>query len=849
MAGMTTAAMPKFAAATAKFDPAPFSLTSDVLDATFVTRCPPDVERHTTIVGVCAVPSGREGTDDMGWHVADFLAFKSLFDSQINPRYQAWISYTDANLAATKHGYTHSGRRLDPSNQSHDVPIVIEPSASKLAAKIISQIFAKAQLAKDNGESLIIIVCGPTTLEQDICLGDDYKASVTSEQISAVIDTDIDVTFVTPSITSAGWQVNPSFKSKHGTLSVALRSPSASPIDFMARQCGAIFASKIIPYLSDSESPLIDHLADPSEFPLVMTEDQKQARASLEIGIYSLLARRMINGNGNHTFSFETETDQWEDLLGRRKGRSLEKLSQQWEKLPAVSPANTTKTTEYSTGTADGEASKELRFLGGAFGGNKASQISHIKHLIKESLNSWPGYYSTSFGQLLRRELDEYLDQTTHDDLEWHTMFNISKYIPQSWRNTLPLPLVLSSPKVVFALETNCLESDRYARIFDKSLTSIFTVENRISLMVLGDLVTKNFRIPPVFNARCRDWDEAKWSSLVTTLERNLTTRLFGEVHRHLPPICLPPGRNINLLRKTHMRVTRATQYIAAALTMRFRQESPLLDTAVKDVVRLFQKVEARQVELIMESRDVRALSTAWLDSIGIPVNKNPGKLAKTDLMKHGVVGTPDQYVPKQTSSRSAAIAIKRPPSNTESLSVPKSSLSGASPVKPASSATVPRPSTVEAEVNNRETQRSGNRTAIYDAMRRDIEAGAAILSLQAKTSIQQMPTKPLNRGIKKPRVANGPSTQSGMQKEPESDIEEHLPPHLRKRFIPKPPSKSIQEGSTATQKKPVSAQHNSEEQSGYYQPEKSVPDPEAHLLPHLRKVFRPRTNKQAHSG
>lgn len=356
--------------------------------------------------------------NDLGWHVADFLAFRALFGPYLNPRSQAWLSHVDVISAAKKNRYTHSGRNLTASSQSEDVQISVEPSAPKLAAKIISCVSSRAQQAKEDGDHLVIVVCGPTSLEQDIFFGDDeYKVTVTSEQILAVIDPDVNVIFVTPSLTSAGWQVNPSFTSSHtnGTSNDARVSPLDRPIDFMARQCGAIFASRIVPYLLDWNSPLIKQPADTSQFPVVMTAAQQQARGNLEMTIHSLLAGRMSNGHRTHMFSFDAQNDEWETLFSRRKGQSLSKMAQKWHGDQAD-----------TNGVSSTNTSPGFYFLGSTFGGSKESQAIHIKHMIKESFHSWPGYYLTPFGQLLRKELDGFLHGSP-DDLDFHAMFNISE--------------------------------------------------------------------------------------------------------------------------------------------------------------------------------------------------------------------------------------------------------------------------------------------------------------------------------------------------------------------------------------------------------------------------------------
>lgn len=525
----------KFAATTAAFDPQPLTIASHVLDATFVTNNPPDVERNAAVVALCPIPCDRQGMNDLGWHIRDFLAFKTLIASYVNPRTQTWFAQTDIEAArkTDTQGYAHGSDRRDVSRAAgggkaggDDVPIIVEPSAKKLVVKFIAEITNKARIAKEEKDPLVIIICGLTTLEQDVFFdGDDYTDGITSEQIRAAIaDDSLRVTLVTPSLTSAGWQINPSLNHR------PVVQADVKPMDFMARQCGALFASSIVEHFLSWDSPVMDHSAIDQEVksqesypgPAKLTEKQVSIRAAFCNKIHSLLAARLSSCYQDHSFSFDSKSDDWEKLVGPRKGRKLESLATKWQQLDQLSPAATT--------------TPPLSFLGGAFGGNKMAQINHIKHLIKESFNSWNGYYITSFGKGVRREMDTFLENMDkQEELDCHAMFNI--------------------------------------------------LEHRLTLMVLGDLVVKTMNIQPVWNARCRDFNEAKLDKLVNDEERRVLSETFGDIHRNIPKINMPPGRNANNQSKLQILVSRVSQYLAAALTIRYRQYCPPLQVSVRQIV------------------------------------------------------------------------------------------------------------------------------------------------------------------------------------------------------------------------------------------------------------------------
>ncbi|KAI0124696.1 hypothetical protein BJ170DRAFT_470441 [Xylariales sp. AK1849] len=535
----------KLEATTPRFNPMPpLSIGSKVLDGTFVTRNPPDVERTAAVVALCPIPYERRGTDDLGWHIADFLAFKALIAPCANPRTQVWLANADVEAAAKNdpHAYSRgpghggNGRRNVVGAAGDGIPIIVEPSAPKLLIKFITEITSKAQKAKENDDTMLIIVCGLATLEQDVFFGGGgkggYDVSITSEQIREAIGSDVRVTFVTPSMTSAGWQVNPSFN--HRTVVT-----QAKPIDFLARQSGGIFGSNIRQHFLSWESPVIDQAtAGPTTGPAVdstiesvrnvrgaypgpanMNDHQKAARAAFEVKIHEALTSRMARHRGDHSFSFEAMDDDWETLVGPRKGLKLEKLAGLWERLEEL-PST---------------AGYGLYFLGNAFGGNKKSQINHIKHMIRESLNSWPGYYATSFGRGVQKELGDFLRSDMPEDLDCHAMFN--------------------------------------------------ALEHRMSLMVLGDLVVKNVGLVSAFNMRCRDWDEPKFAELVSESRMQVFSEVFGVINRNIPIMGMPPGRNLNDQRKLHVKLTRAIRFMAGALIMRYREMGTGLDSATGQIV------------------------------------------------------------------------------------------------------------------------------------------------------------------------------------------------------------------------------------------------------------------------
>lgn len=391
----------KLMATTAEFVPQLIKKTSDVLDASIVTRHPPDISRNDQIVGICAVPFGRESEDDLGYHFTDFLAFKALYSSLYREN-QAWFSQINPEVAS-KTGSIHGGRDVSSAVKDYNRPITVEPNAQALVGKFMKAIMKSADNTRQHSDTLVIIACGLTSLEQDIYIvdGSDYSAVITSESIRAALDTDIKVIFITPSLTSVGWQVNPSLMHP---LEV-----QSDPIEFMARQCGTIFGHNVVNALRSSGSPFLNRdFAD--AIPVMKSPVLKDSEAKLHEQGYSRLASRFIPGHGHHSFSFQLENDPWELHIGLRQGIPLTKLADQWAKLDR----------------SESSASNGFSFLGEAFGGTRKSQLAHIDHMFKQSYNS-SGYRSGSFVSV-QKHFQELRHGAEHDETECHVLFNILEH-------------------------------------------------------------------------------------------------------------------------------------------------------------------------------------------------------------------------------------------------------------------------------------------------------------------------------------------------------------------------------------------------------------------------------------
>ena len=529
----------------AEFVVRPTSIDGDVLDATIVTRSLPDVNDRTLVVGLLAVSDENSSQEKEGWHISDFLAIKSLVSGLAHPHAQVWLSRCDTEAAVKQNpsAYTHgsenrvvSGAAPIVGNDSEQIetgdgsiPIVFEPNVGKIKDRFLDEIDKKSITAAELKSPLLVIICGRTTLEQDVYL-DDYATVITSKQTRGKMDPRTQVTVITPSLTSAGWQVNPIFNKNQASTIIK------KPIDFLARQCGGIFSRTITEDFLGWESPFIDNdKFDPNKKdleahpgPAMPDNEQMRVRSEFSNKIHALLASRLSPDHYDHSFSFDAEKDTWMHLIGDRKNRDmLETYRKTWNKLDMLLPAS-------------GVDKGRLSFLGTAFGGNRLSQISHLKHLVQESFPCWPGYYTSTFGQNIRAEFGKFLRDPNPTDLDCHVIFSI--------------------------------------------------VEYRMTTMVLGDLLISYAGLDLIWDQRCRDWDERRYDEMVqkgevTQEESAATAKVMGTINRSFPYFYIPPGRVLDSSKLHHQPPPRIARYLAIGLTLRYRKLGPDLESAVDRVL------------------------------------------------------------------------------------------------------------------------------------------------------------------------------------------------------------------------------------------------------------------------
>lgn len=498
-----------------------------VFHAAFTTHTIPDISPDAGIVGLCAVPKERAGRNDLGWHIANFLAFKALFCGETHPRAQTWLSQCDIAriVEASPDDYAHGkdGRLVDGAAQPSTYldqegktcyrkdEIKVVQNGQDLMAEFTSALTAKHQVAKAKGVPLVIIACGLTNAEQDIYFGKvDATYRITTEKLRQLLGPDADVILITPAMFSAGWTINP----------FLCRSPvghvRGDDLDFLARQVGGAFALKISTHFLGWKCPLLDYeRLSPADRvgiypgPEIPTKKQHEHFKALKQKIQSVLIGGLSPIHGDHSFYFNSENDDWEQLVGPRKYKPLSHYEKKWSGLKT------------RTGAAINEGI--FHFLGNAFGGNAKSQANHIKHLIQEAFESCPGAWR---GYGVRDTYKKLLEKANPSEMELHEVFN--------------------------------------------------AMEHRTALTVLADLTVEYLDFQQPSQVRCRDWDEHAWKKELAKAELKEECDIYGTIVDLFPHVNLPPENRRNRFSIIQRRLETPAQYLAAALHL--SQPETILD-------------------------------------------------------------------------------------------------------------------------------------------------------------------------------------------------------------------------------------------------------------------------------
>jgi len=227
---------------------------SQPADFSFLVHTVPDIPADATIIGLCTIPPHRAGPEDHGWHVAAFAGWKALLTSVFPRNSQAWISAVGPHDITSE--LTFGGKKVHHALET-DVDVVSDPV--ELGKSFLAQISRLA--GREQRSRFVIIVCGPTSLGQDVLI--DFDKAVPGQtpmfvKIEAIQESTGRVhqlMLITPSMLAAGWWVvHPNLNQRVKTAAASNIPPDTgkSPVSsdllvkLFARRCAPLFTDQFV---------------------------------------------------------------------------------------------------------------------------------------------------------------------------------------------------------------------------------------------------------------------------------------------------------------------------------------------------------------------------------------------------------------------------------------------------------------------------------------------------------------------------------------------------------------------------------------------------------------------------
>ncbi|KAF7559366.1 hypothetical protein G7046_g4789 [Stylonectria norvegica] len=371
--------------------------TPDAPRPTFTTSSLPDVKRGDSIVAVC--------TDRH--QVAAFLALKYLLSPIIPADNQVWHSCCDLRGQAS---LSYGSKNVIGA---FDETVLVEINPTTLMRRVFWSVGGLAHAAMARGEtrsSLVILVFGPTSLQQDILLDEPQPSRFggqpqycSTAQLKHIIRGNIDSMLITANMLGSGWVVNPALTRRGHPNNTEQLMELALPQNVPH---AATLNVKHTQVLEDVLKASVDGGKERTEM--------KPLNRNLRSKFGKL--HRTMRKCSSHDFKFPTprertlnllpQHDDWPQLNGDRLGAPLHAYIYCWQLLP----------------DAKVEEDVEAAFPYGCFGGTRESCLQHISLLL---LVQCRGPYGVCYAKTeeSRQELQLLHDMASsvqeHDDIEW----------------------------------------------------------------------------------------------------------------------------------------------------------------------------------------------------------------------------------------------------------------------------------------------------------------------------------------------------------------------------------------------------------------------------------------------
>jgi hypothetical protein len=328
--------------------PEPASKPNPV-DLSFLIHTIPDIPSDAIILGLCTVASnGNDGklSAAQEWYLSAFAAWKTLLRTAFPKNTQTWLSGTDGWIYSPLY---FGGKCVDKAFDDQDVKVFDDPHY--LATAFLLEILKKTNAAAGR-KPIVVIVCGPTGLGQDIPFGPDParnpQATVTVKDIQVNSKGVKQLMLVTPSMLAATWWlVNPHINQKASTAAASHIPPNTGTtpltttnlVKMYARRCTLMFMDQLIPEVLSERSlflhPKHEGQDNATAFDISLRTDTAQQTAA---ALVSQAARQALYNNVapypvEDGFFFFPKADPWGTTIRSRKGFALSVYEKLWDRL------------------------------------------------------------------------------------------------------------------------------------------------------------------------------------------------------------------------------------------------------------------------------------------------------------------------------------------------------------------------------------------------------------------------------------------------------------------------------------------------------------------------------------
>ncbi|EEU46847.1 uncharacterized protein NECHADRAFT_77684 [Fusarium vanettenii 77-13-4] len=323
---------------------------SNYPSSTFTTTSIPDIHPHSCIAQILTVPYQHLDDPFHKRFVAGYYAISHLLSLLVPP--EDWVRLSASNPRShvnLRYGNKDVGGICDN--------ITVHENPSELADAFLDAISAMSLKASNYCQagypsSLVIIICGPTSLHQDMIRELPYPLTpstklhlLTVSEIQSCIDSKVKATLIAPSMLCTGWVVNQSL----GVQPARNSTPTDQMLRMIARNVASLYQVQASQDLLGPNSKLVQNRNGQDLSTLVNTSqgrDLFNAVAKSCRAFLSIATPRCV-------FNFYSRLDDWSRLSGVRLGEPLDRFWPNWQLLPHA---------KTDTGSADGRVADTTQY-------------------------------------------------------------------------------------------------------------------------------------------------------------------------------------------------------------------------------------------------------------------------------------------------------------------------------------------------------------------------------------------------------------------------------------------------------------------------------------------------------